>query len=99
MSHAPSPVVIVIADRDENGSTPGGGFAKYNFTRGSAGRMQHSRRRLHGKRLSSDVAYILTLFSNIGLSRAKRRESLCYPQDMAGLHPSRVTTRRPPSQQ
>jgi NAD(P)-dependent dehydrogenase (short-subunit alcohol dehydrogenase family) len=50
-------------------------------------------------RPSSDAAYIPTLFSNIGLCRAKRRESLCYPQDVVGLHRSRVTTWRPPSQQ
>jgi NAD(P)H dehydrogenase (quinone) len=37
--------------------------------------------------------------SNSGLCRAKRRESLCYPQDMVGSHRSRVTTWRPPSQQ
>jgi hypothetical protein len=41
--------------------------------------------------------YIPTLFSNIGLCRAKRREST--PQDMVGLHRSRVTTWGPPSQQ
>jgi hypothetical protein len=34
------------------------------------------------------------LFSNIGLYRAKRRESLWYPQGMVGLHRSRVTTWR-----
>jgi hypothetical protein len=50
-------------------------------------------------RPSSDVAYIPTLFSNIGLCRAKRRESLCYPRDMVGLHRSCVTMWRAPSQQ
>ena len=34
---------------------------------------------------------IFRLYS-IGLCRAKRRESLCYPQDMVALHRSRVTT-------
>jgi len=46
-------------------------------------------------RPSSDVAYIPTLFANIGLCRAKRRASLCYPQDMVGLYRSDVTTWRP----
>jgi hypothetical protein len=35
-------------------------------------------------RPSSDVAYIATLFSNIGLSRAKRRENLCHHRTGSG---------------